>query len=80
MPLYIENICSLVKIFQDLRSKKLAKYIRGWMNYQAYLNTTGLYPCLMNGSRDGLCYSLATQTGMTNKWLAKQGLVSIKEL
>jgi hypothetical protein len=31
-------------------------------------------------NRDGSNYFLATQTGMTNKWLKDQGLLSIKAL
>lgn len=107
-------------VSMDHRLKKLAEYIRGWMNYygisEYYRPIPGLDEWLRRRVR--MCYwkqwrktrtkvrnlislgtfkrtailtalsrkgywhlarTLATQTGMTNKWLAEQGLVSIKE-
>jgi len=54
-------------VSMDYRYQKLAEYLRGWMNY------FGKGPW-------HLSRTLATQTGMTNKWLKDQGLLSIKEL
>ncbi len=103
------------------RMKKLAEYVRGWINYFGiseyyrpipvldewlrrrmrmcywkqwrFCRTkvrklvrlgTSLKAAISVGlSRKGywrLSRTLATQTGMTNKWLAEQGLVSIKQL
>ena len=103
------------------RLKKLAQYLRGWMNYfgisQYYrplpeidhwlrrrvrmcywkqwryartkvrnllkLGTRKKTAILTAISRKGpwhLSRTLATQTGMTNRWLAEQGLLSVKEL
>ena len=103
------------------RLKKLAQYLRGWMNYfgisryyrpipeidhwlrrrlrMCYwkqwryartkvrnllkLGTFKRTAILTAISRKGpwhLSRTLATQTGMTNKWLADQGLLSVKEL
>ena len=108
-------------VSMDYRYKKLAQYIRGWMNYYGiseyyrpiptldhwlrrrmrmcywkqwrYCRTkvgnllklgTSLRAAISVGlSRKGpwhLSRTLATQTGMTNQWLKKQGLISIKEL
>ena len=103
------------------RVDKLAKYLRGWMNYfgisDFYRPVPGLDQWLRRRLR--MCYwkqwrrvrtkvrrllalgtskrqailtalsrkaywhlskTLATQTGMTNKWLADQGLISIRNL
>jgi len=103
------------------RVDKLAKYLRGWMNYfgisDFYRPMHGLDQWLRRRLR--MCYwkqwrrvrtkvrrllalgtskrqailtalsrkaywhlskTLATQTGMTNKWLADQGLISIRNL
>ena len=103
------------------RYKKLAQYLRGWMNYFGiseyyrpipeidhwlrrrvrmcywkqwrYARTKVRELCKLGTflhtaisvaiSRKGpwhLARTLATQTGMTNKWLKDQGLLSVKEL
>jgi RNA-directed DNA polymerase len=108
-------------VSMDHRLKKLAEYIRGWMNYYGIseyyrpipgldewlrrrirmcywkqwrktctkvknllkLGTSKRTAILTALSRKGywrLARTLATHTGMTNKWLAKQRLVSIKEM
>ena len=108
-------------VSMEYRMKKLAEYIRGWMNYYGIseyyrpipqldewlrrrirmcywkqwrksrtkvknllrLGTSKRTAILTALSRKGywhLARTLATHSGMTNKWLAKQGLVSIKEL
>jgi len=107
-------------VSMEHRMRKLAEYIRGWMNYfgiseyyrpmpvldewlrrrvrMCYWKQwrwcrtkvrklrklgTSLRAAISVGiSRKGywrLSRTLATQSGMTNKWLAKQGLISIKE-
>lgn len=107
-------------VSMEHRMRKLAEYIRGWMNYfgiSEYYRTipvldewlrrrvrmcywkqwrwcrtkvrklrklgTSLKAAISVGlSRKGywrLSRTLATQTGMTNRWLAEQGLISIKE-
>ncbi len=104
----------------DCRLKKLAEYVRGWMNYYGISEYYRPIPALDEWlrRRARMCYrkqwrktrtkvrnlirlgtfrrtailtalsrkgywhlarTLATQTGMTNKWLAGQGLVSIRE-
>ena len=104
----------------DCRLKKLAEYVRGWMNYYGISEYYRPIPALDEWlrRRTRMCYwkqwrktrtkvrnlirlgtyrrtailtalsrkgywhlarTLATQTGMTNKWLARQGLVSIRE-
>jgi len=108
-------------VSMDYRLKKLAEYIRGWINYygisEYYRPIPGLDEWLRRRIR--MCYwkqwrkirtkvrnllklgtskhtailtalsrkgywrlarTLATHTGMTNRWLAKKGLVSIKEM
>ena len=108
-------------VSMDHRLKKLAEYIRGWMNYYGIseyyrpipgldewlrrrirmcywkqwrktrtkvrnllkLGTSKRTAILTALSRKGywrLARTLATHTGMTNKWLAKQGLIFIKEM
>lgn len=108
-------------VSMEYRFKKLAQYLRGWMNYfgishyyrpipeidhwlrrrlrMCYwkqwryartkvrnllrLGTFKRTAILTAISRKGpwhLSRTLATQTGMTNKWLADQGLLSVKEL
>jgi len=108
-------------VSMDYRLKKLAEYIRGWMNYYGIseyyrpipgldewlrrrirmcywkqwrktrtkvrnllkLGTSKRTAILTALSRKGywrLARTLATHTGMTNKWLAKQGLIFIKEM
>jgi len=103
------------------RLKKLAQYIRGWMNYYGISEyyspmpifdqwlrrrvrmcywkqwrrvRTRIKNLLKIGAKPGVAIpicqtrkgpwksarTLATQTGMTNKWLKDQGLVSVKEL
>jgi RNA-directed DNA polymerase len=107
-------------VSMEYRYKKLAEYIRGWMNYygisEYYRPIPGLDEWLRRRIR--MCYwkqwrytrtkvrnllklgtfkrqaimtalsrkgpwhlarTMATQTGMTNKWLTKQGLISVKE-
>ena len=105
----------------DYRYKKLAEYLRGWMNYfgiaeyyhpipeidhwlrrrlrMCYLKQwrkaktkvrelrklgTSLHAAISVAiSRKGpwrLSKTLATQTGMTNKWLKDHGLLSVKDL
>ena len=107
-------------VSMEHRMRKLAEYIRGWMNYfgiseyyrpmpvldewlrrrvrMCYWKQwrwcrtkvrklrklgTSLRAAISVGlSRKGywrLSRTLATQSGMTNKWLAEQGLISIKE-
>jgi RNA-directed DNA polymerase len=108
-------------VSMDYRYKKLAEYLRGWMNYfgiseyyrpipeidhwlrrrlrMCYfkqwrwartkvrelrrLGTSLRVAISVAISRKGpwhLSRTLATQTGMTNKWLKDQGLLSVKEL
>lgn len=108
-------------VSMDYRYKKLAEYLRGWMNYfgiseyykpipeidqwlrrrlrMCYLKQwrkaktkvrelrrlgTSLHTAISVAiSRKGpwhLSRTLATQTGMTNKWLKDQGLLSVKDL
>lgn len=108
-------------VSMEYRMKKLAQYVRGWMNYFGiseyyrpipeidhwlrrrirmcywkrwrYCRTkvrnllklgAGIKPAIAAGlSRKGpwrLARTLATHSGMTNQWLEKQGLVSVKEL
>lgn len=108
-------------VSMDYRYKKLAEYLRGWMNYfgiseyykpipeidhwlrrrlrMCYFKQwrwartkvrelrklgTSLHAAISVAiSRKGpwhLSRTLATQTGMTNKWLKDQGLLSVKEL
>ena len=108
-------------VSMDYRLKKLAEYIRGWMNYYGIseyyrpipgldewlrrrirmcywkqwrktrtkvknllkLGTSKRTAILTALSRKGywrLARTLATHTGMINKWLAKQGLIFIKEM
>jgi RNA-directed DNA polymerase len=108
-------------VSMEYRLKKLAEYLRGWMNYfgiseyyrpipeidqwlrrrlrMCYFKQwrkaktkvrelrklgTSLYTAISVAiSRKGpwrLSRTLATQTGMTNKWLKDQGLLSVKEL
>ncbi len=105
----------------DYRLKKLALYVRGWMNYYGIseyyrpipqidhwlrrrirmcywkqwryvrirvrnLLKLGTHPgvaipmCLSRKGPWRCARTLATQTGMTNRWLKDQGLVSVKEL
>jgi len=114
-------LCRSWFVSMDYRFRKLAQYIRGWMNYfgiseyyrpipeldhwlrrrmrmcywkQWRLCRTKVRNLLSIGvslkaaisvgmSRKGpwhLARTLATQAGMTNQWLKKQGLISIKEL
>ena len=108
-------------VSMDYRYRKLAEYLRGWMNYfgiseyyrpipeidhwlrrrlrMCYFKQwrwartkvrelrklgTSLHVAISVAiSRKGpwhLSRTLATQTGMTNKWLKDQGLLSVKEL
>jgi RNA-directed DNA polymerase len=108
-------------VSMDYRYKKLAEYLRGWMNYfgiseyyhpipeidhwlrrrlrMCYFKQwrrvktkvrelrklgTSLHAAISVAlSRKGpwrLSRTLATQTGMTNKWLKDQGLLSVKDL
>jgi len=108
-------------VSMDYRYKKLAEYLRGWMNYfgiseyyspipeidhwlrrrlrMCYFKQwrrartkvrelrklgTSLHAAILVAiSRKGpwrLSRTLATQTGMTNKWLKDQGLLSVKAL
>lgn len=108
-------------VSMDVRFKKLAQYLRGWMNYfgisefyipidgidgwirrrvrMCYwkqwrrvrtrvgnllkLKTSRAHALTTGSSRKGywrVSKSLGTQTGMTNQWLEKQGLISVKEL
>ena len=108
-------------VAMEYRYKKLAEYLRGWMNYfgiseyykpipeidhwlrrrlrMCYLKQwrkaktkvrelrklgTSLHTAISVAiSRKGpwrLSRTLATQTGMTNKWLKDQGLLSVKDL
>ena len=108
-------------VSMDYRLKKLAQYLRGWMNYfgiseyyrpipeidhwlrrrvrmcywkQWRLCRTRIRNLLRLGTHPGVAIpmslsrkgpwkcarTLATQTGMTNKWLKDQGLLSVKEL
>ena len=105
----------------DYRYRKLAEYLRGWMNYFGISEYYKPIPEIDHWLRRRLrmCYfkqwrrartkvrelrklgtslqaaisvaisrkgpwhlsrTLATQTGMTNKWLKDQGLLSVKEL
>ena len=107
-------------VSMEYRYRKLAEYVRGWMNYygisEYYRPIPGLDEWLRRRMR--MCYwkqwryartkvrnllklgtskrqaimtaisrkgpwhlarTLATQTGMTNKWLVEQGLISVKE-
>lgn len=107
-------------VSMEHRMRKLAEYIRGWMNYFGISEYYRPMPVLDEWLRRRvrMCYwkqwrwcrtkvrklrrlgtslraaisvglsrkaywrlsrTLATQTGMTNKWLAEQGLISIKE-
>jgi RNA-directed DNA polymerase len=107
-------------VSMEYRYKKLAEYVRGWMNYYGIseyyrpipeidewfrrrvrmcywkqwryartkvrnllkLGTSKRQAILTALSRKGpwhLARTLAAQTGMTNKWLYKQGLISVKE-
>jgi RNA-directed DNA polymerase len=108
-------------VSMEYRLRRLALYLRGWMNYfgisQHYrpipeldhwlrrrvrmcywkqwrrprtrirhllaLGTSRSHAILTGLSRKSywhLSKTLATQTGMTNQWLAKQGLISIRDL
>jgi RNA-directed DNA polymerase len=108
-------------VSMDYRYKKLAEYLRGWMNYygiseyyrpipeidhwlrrrlrmcyfkqwrkvktkvrELHKRGTSLHAAISVAlSRKGpwhLSRTLATQTGMTNKWLKDQGLLSVKGL
>ena len=107
-------------VSMEYRYKKLAEYVRGWMNYygisEYYRPIPGLDEWLRRRVR--MCYwkqwryartkvrnllkmgtskrqaimtaisrrgpwhlarTMATQSGMTNKWLAEQGLISVKD-
>jgi len=105
----------------DYRYRKLAEYLRGWMNYFGISEYYKPIPEIDHWLRRRLrmCYfkqwrwartkvrelrklgtslqaaisvaisrkgpwhlsrTLATQTGMTNKWLKDQGVLSVKEL
>jgi len=107
-------------VSMEYRYRKLAEYVRGWMNYygisEYYRPIPGLDEWLRRRLR--MCYwkqwryartkvrnllklgtskrqaimtaisrkgpwhfarTLAAQTGMTNKWLSEQGLISVKE-
>jgi len=107
-------------VSMEYRYKKLAEYLRGWMNYYGIseyyrpipeldewlrrrirmcywkqwryartkvrnllkLGTSKRQAIMTAISRKGpwhLARTKATQTGMTNKWLAEQGLISVKE-
>jgi len=107
-------------VSMEHRMRKLAEYIRGWMNYFGISEYYRPMPVLDEWLRRRvrMCYwkqwrwcrtkvrelrklgtslktaisvglsrkaywrlsrTLATQSGMTNKWLAEQGLISIKE-
>jgi RNA-directed DNA polymerase len=107
-------------VSMDYRLRKLAEYVRGWMNYYGIseyyrpipeidewlrrrvrmcfwkqwryartkvrhllkLGTAKGHAILTALSRKGPWHcarTLATQSGMTNKWLLKQGLISVKE-
>ena len=107
-------------VSMDYRLRKLAQYVRGWMNYFGISEYYRPIPELDHWLRRRvrMCYwkrwrrtrtkvrkllklgaslnaaisvglsrkgywrlsrTLATQTGMTNQWLKKQGLISIKE-
>ena len=107
-------------VSMEYRYKKLAEYVRGWMNYYGIseyyrpipiidewlrrrlrmcywkqwryartkvrhllkLGTSKRQAIMTAISRKGpwhLARTLAAQTGMTNKWLAEQGLISVKE-
>jgi RNA-directed DNA polymerase len=108
-------------VSMDYRYRKLAEYLRGWMNYYGISEYYRPIPEIDHWLRRRLrmCYfkqwrwartkvrelrklgtslpvaisvaisrkgpwhlsrTLATQTGMTNKWLKDQGLLSVKEL
>lgn len=108
-------------VSMDYRYRKLAEYLRGWMNYFGIAEYYRPIPEIDHWLRRRLrmCYfkqwrwartkvrelrklgtslqaaisvaisrkgpwhlsrTLATQTGMTNKWLKDQGLLSVKEL
>ena len=107
-------------VSMEYRYKKLAEYLRGWMNYYGIseyyrpipeldewlrrrirmcywkqwryartkvrnllkLGTSKRQAIMTAISRKGpwhLARTKATQSGMTNKWLAEQGLISVKE-
>ncbi len=107
-------------VSMEYRYKKMAEYIRGWMNYYGIseyyrpipgidewlrrrirmcywkqwrytrtkvrnllkLGTFKREAILTSLSRKGpwhLSRTMATQAGMTNKWLSEQGLISVKE-
>ncbi len=108
-------------VSMDYRYKKLAEYLRGWMNYfgiseyyhpipeidhwlrrrlrMCYLKqwrkaktkvrelrrlgtslTTAISVAISRKGPWRLAKTLATQTGMTNRWLKDQGLLSVKDL
>jgi len=108
-------------VSMQYRIKKLAQYLRGWMNYfgishyyrpipeidhwlrrrvrMCYwkqwryartkvrnllklgtFKTTAILTAISRKGPWHLSRTLATQTGMTNKWLKDQGLLSVKEL
>jgi RNA-directed DNA polymerase len=107
-------------VSMEYRLRKLAEYVRGWMNYYGIseyyrpmpvidewlrrrirmcfwkqwryartkvrnllkMGTSKRHAIMTALSRKGPWHSartLATQTGMTNKWLTKQGLISVKD-
>ena len=107
-------------VSMEYRYKKLAEYVRGWMNYYGISEYYRPIPLIDEWLRRRLrmCYwkqwryartkvrnllklgtfkrqaimtaisrrgpwhlarTLATQSGMTNKWLSEQGLISVKE-
>jgi RNA-directed DNA polymerase len=67
----------------EYRYKKLAEYIRGWMNYYGISEYYRPIPLIDEWLRRRgpwhLARTMAAQSGMTNKWLAEQGLISVKE-
>ena len=107
-------------VSMEYRYKKLAEYVRGWMNYYGIseyyrpiplidewlrrrirmcywkqwryartkvrnllkLGTSKRQAIMTALSRRGpwhLSRTMATQTGMTNKWISEQGLISVKD-
>ena len=58
------------------------RYVRTKVRHLLKLGTSKRHAILTGISRKGpwhLAGTLATQVGMTNKWLSEQGLISIKE-
>ena len=69
------------------RLSLLRSYVRGWMGYYGLASQLKLFDRLDRwlGRRIRMCYwhmskTIASGVGLTNAWLAEQGMLSIKTL